>query len=66
MCLYTYNRTDTTNNVDSYEFNVLSNIYEAIRNDNKEQAISLTKELIATQDNEESIAILNEAINSLR
>ena len=65
MCLYNYNRPDA-NNLDSYEMRMLNSIYEAIRNDNKDEAINLTNQLIASQDNEESIAILNEAINSLK
>ena len=60
MCIYSRDKSNFNE-----EFSMLNDIYEAIKSNNTESAIHLTKELMKTQTDESRIKSLQEFISNL-
>ena len=66
MCLFNYNsKFENEANLTEKEFDLLNQIYKNIDINNLDEAKKLTNELISVQSSQESINVLESAIESL-
>lgn len=64
MNLSNYNNNMLNNQINDYE--ILSNIYDAIQKNNKESVVYLTNELIKNQTDERRVESLKNLISSIQ
>ncbi len=64
MNLSNYNNNMLNNQINDYE--ILSNIYDAIQKNNKESVVYLTNELIKNQTDESRVELLKNLIYSIQ
>ena len=64
MNLSNYNNNMLNNQINDYE--ILSNIYDAIQKNNKESVVYLTNELIKNQTDESRVELLKNFIYSIQ
>ena len=64
MNLSNYNNNMLNNQI--YDYEILSNIYDAIQKNNKESVVYLTNELIKNQTDESRVELLKNLIYSIQ